>query len=128
MIDSILTSISNNLDRIADAMERIASQQGDAVNLARLQAVERKVEAIADPAPPSAEPAPVAAAAPEPAPVAKAAAVTHDDVRGLAKELIAAKGTKVWKQVLADAGAETVSALPAEKLGDVAAAIKTLLP
>lgn len=133
MIENTLTRIADNLDRIADAIQLVAIQQGEAVMLARLQVVERKVEAIADPTPaptPEPTPAPALQSAPELDPVTErgnAKPVTHDDIRALAKQLIAAKGTKEWKKVLADAGADTVSALPVEKLPEVAAAINALL-
>lgn len=133
MIENTLTRIADNLDRIADAIQLVAIQQGEAVMLARLQVVERKVEAIADPAPTTA----AAAEDPLPPPVTgaeliekiqqDAKPVTHDDIRSLAKQLIAVRGTKEWKKVLADAGADTVSALKADKLPAVAAAINALL-
>lgn len=138
MIEATLTSIAQNLDRIADALERISAQQAEAVTIARLETLERKTAALSDgpPAPgPVHEPAPAPAPAPDPAPVATAplraeepaaAKITHDDVRAAGKHVITTKGVPAFKAVLRAHGVDTVSALTPEALPAVLADLQAL--
>ena len=148
MIDNTLTHLLLNLDRIADAVERMAMQQAEAITLARLQAVERKVEALADPGPapapaPEAPPAPPKTKAkakapaepeplpdppaPEPEPPAAVTDLTHDTIRAIGKEIILREGPSRFKAVLKEHGADTVSALPIDALPAVREALIALL-
>lgn len=142
MIEATLTSITQNLDRIADALERISAQQAEAVTIARLETLERKTAALSDglPAPgpvhePAPAPAPAPDPAPDPAPVATAplraeepaaAKITHDDVRAAGKHVITTKGVPAFKAVLRAHGVDTVSALAPEALPAVLAALDAL--
>lgn len=100
--------------KAADAPAPLAEQ---VVNRAISETPEERTEPVADEQP---------AAQPEPTPTVETVTLSHDDIRRALKVIVDSKGMPVATKALMDLGYGKTSDVPAEKIGEVIAALQAV--